>query len=1670
MKKRLVLIATIAISSFVQAQKKDEGIHPTIIPIEFKGETGRLDGYQAPNNVVNEITKTEKIGYHPKMDWVLNESVNPNALPNGEDPVLQKEYATAPTTKAATYSWEGIPNQPVSPGDPSVDVGPNHVVQMVNGSSGAYIQVYDKSGTPIGAQVYFDNFMGMAGGKGDPIVVYDERADRWLLSEFAATGNVLHVAISTTPDPTGTYYTYTYATADFPDYPKYSIWNDTYIVTTNESNSRIYALDRASMLTGTSGTAQVFNMVNFGTIGFQAATPVSLNGTTLPPAGAPAMVMRMRDDAWTGVTTDALEIWNLDIDWTTPANSTLAQNVSLVMGAPFDSELCGYTSFACIDQPGSTTNLDPLRELLMNRIHYRNFGTHESMVTCHVTDVDGSDHAGIRWYELRRTGGASGSWSIYQEGTYSPDGYHRWMPSIGISASGNIGLAYNLTGSVGGNDIFPSLYYTGRKECDPLGTMTEPETVIVQGSAAANSNRYGDYNAMGLDPADGETFYFTGMYNPAASWSTRIGAFSIESCGASVAFNEATYSVNESSSTIANGCLDYVDVLVPMTIANVPTQNADITVSVSGGSATSGSDFDLLNSTFTLNAGNLTESVIIRVYNDDYIEGVETIDLSYSLNANSGDAIAGSTNQTVTITINDDDLSPSNSVGPPVTILSENFNTGSIGSFTTVNNGTPTDVAWQIGTDATVPNGSFSIPLNNGSSFMWIDDDNCNCDQDNVDLVFPSVDLTNYVSGNLAFDSYFEDNTYQANNENADVYVSVGGAADVLVGTLTASVIDDSWITQNFDITPYIGNSNVVFKIKYSDATGWLYGCAVDDIVITGQSPLSIQTAINTTNGDVVNLGGNETVYVYDPTSGNVMMKLENTSAFDYGCVTVEVDRSGVTPSAVQFNTTNATDFLHSKTYKITPTNPNPSGTFNVTLYYKEVEVGAWEAATGNVRSNAEIVKVAGANQISDVTPATVSSFSISSASATIGTFGSDVTFTAPFSTGFSGFGVGIYTPVVVIAPVADFSATPLTVCENETVTFTDLSTNTPTSWNWNFGDGNSSSLQNPTHTYVNSGVYTVTLTSTNTAGSDSDVQNALITVNAPSSFAQNIELCPGETVNVGTNTYNSAGTFTDVVPNAVGCDSTIITTVSMLSPTVSSQTVSICLGQSLTVGSSVYNSAGTFTDVIPNAVGCDSTITTTITMLNPSVSTQIVSICPGEFVIIGASTYTSAGTYTDVIPNAAGCDSTITTTVSMLMPTSSSQSVSICLGESINVGTSVYTSAGTFTDVIPNVVGCDSTITTTVSMLNASTSSQTLSICPGQSITVGTSTYTSAGTYTDVIPNVAGCDSTITTTVSMLMPTASSQAVSICPGQTVVVGSNTYTSAGTYTDVLVNSQGCDSTVTTVVTMVAAVSSTQNISFCTGGSVTVGTNTYTTSGTYTDVLSASVGCDSIVTTIVTVLNSSNSSQTIDICEGSTVTVGTSIYDVTGVYTDVLVNAAGCDSTVITDLTINPNPIVSILPTQIDTMCAEKNVGTITLIGSPVGGVFSGPGVTGNIYDLDVAGVGTHTITYTFTDANGCTSSIEILSVIESCDGVGVAENGLQGVSLFPNPTNGQFTISGLEIGTEYNVYDSSGKIVVTGITQSTEEKVELLNVETGIYYLRSTVKGLFGNIKFLVAH
>ena len=512
------------------------------VPVEFLGTVQPFvhwDSTQVFENAVVRDANGLVVKRNPPgtKEARLHAHVDPTARPLGEDPALQTAAPLHGFERAVDISVNGIGNTGVNPPDPCLAVGPNHVIQMINGGSGAYFRICNKSLATVGAaQTYMDNFLSSIisySGLGDPVVLYDALADRWLMTEFASGNNNLYVAVSQTADPTGAWYAYSYTATNFPDYPKYGVWNNCYVVTSNENSPAIYALPRANMLAGTAGTAVRFTVPAYATIGFQACTPVHFDGGDAPPAGAPAMFMRMADDAWTTITTDVdrLEMWTINYNAATPASSTISGPTTMNTEA-FDTGLCGYTAFACMNQPGTTTTLDPLREVLMNRVCYRNLSSafgYEAIVCSHVTDV-GSDRGGVRWYELHRTGGSANPWSIYQQGTWSPDANDRWMSGIAINQNGDIGLMYNISGTTGGN-VYPSVRYTGRYRTDPLGQMTIAETSIVAGAASNTSNRYGDYGSLNVDPADGLSFYGTAQYNPTGGWSTRMFKFSFPVLG-----------------------------------------------------------------------------------------------------------------------------------------------------------------------------------------------------------------------------------------------------------------------------------------------------------------------------------------------------------------------------------------------------------------------------------------------------------------------------------------------------------------------------------------------------------------------------------------------------------------------------------------------------------------------------------------------------------------------------------------------------------------------------------------------------------------------------------------------------------------------------------------------------------------------------------------------------------------------------------------------------------------------------------------------------------------------------------------------------------------------------------------------------------------------------------
>ena len=484
----------------------------------------------------------------------LHTGLEGQAGPQTPDPVVQSAVGGG-AIPPPIATFDGPSNLAgVLPPDPVGDVGPAHYVAMSN----LFFAIYDKTGTllygPAANNTLWAGFGGpcQAQNAGDPIVLYDQEADRWMLTQFTSTGPTFYncVAVSTTGDPTGTYYRYAFTTGGhFPDYPKYGVWRDAYSISTREflgtsgpfQGVGAYAIDRAQVLAG-NPAAQVISFVvppggtpyNIG----DGLLPADVDGETMPPVGAPMYFVGSMDQGGPyGAPQDALTLWKFHVDFVTPANSTFSLATTLPV-AGFDSVYpCAPTGRNCIPQPGvaASSYLDILsyRQRTLHRLAYRNFGTHEALVTNQSVEA-GPGMAGIRWYEIRDPNGTP---AVFQQGTYAPglsDGIHRWMGSIAMDASGNIALGYSASDGV---STFPSVWYTGRLSGDPAGTLPQGEGSIVHGAGSQTSTagRWGDYSSMNVDPVDDCTFWYVNQYLPATSsagWRLRIGSFKFPSCAA----------------------------------------------------------------------------------------------------------------------------------------------------------------------------------------------------------------------------------------------------------------------------------------------------------------------------------------------------------------------------------------------------------------------------------------------------------------------------------------------------------------------------------------------------------------------------------------------------------------------------------------------------------------------------------------------------------------------------------------------------------------------------------------------------------------------------------------------------------------------------------------------------------------------------------------------------------------------------------------------------------------------------------------------------------------------------------------------------------------------------------------------------------------------------------
>ncbi|HSB94254.1 MAG TPA: choice-of-anchor J domain-containing protein, partial [Flavitalea sp.] len=436
---------------------------------------------------------------------------------------------------------DGLDYTSVSPADPTIAVGPSHIIQMVNGEHGSYITVFDKAGNTLVSKQYMHDMLYTPGyfGFGDPVVLYDAFSSRYIISEFGSDScatcyaNSLVVGISTSPDPTGGWNFYKFKPGNFfIDFPKYSAWPNALFATTNDYNfngatylgSSVYAFDKMAMINGnTDVRLQRTRLPRREYPKFISMSPVSISGHDAPSKPDEGLFVYFSDDNRTIETTDvdSLGLIRYTPDFSNPSNTTLILEDPMLI-APFKSRLCNG-SRNCIPS-GNGEGYDDLSDRIMNKVYLRNFGSYESIVLNHTVDVNYPEWpaiAGIRWYELQRTAGTS---SLKQQGTYAPDEDGRFLASMNINSQGQIGMVFNHSG----NGKYASIYFTGRNSTDEAGKMTYFELPVAIGDAYGTfANRWGDYNELVVDPVDDSTFWLTAMYG-SATWKTKISSFKLQ--------------------------------------------------------------------------------------------------------------------------------------------------------------------------------------------------------------------------------------------------------------------------------------------------------------------------------------------------------------------------------------------------------------------------------------------------------------------------------------------------------------------------------------------------------------------------------------------------------------------------------------------------------------------------------------------------------------------------------------------------------------------------------------------------------------------------------------------------------------------------------------------------------------------------------------------------------------------------------------------------------------------------------------------------------------------------------------------------------------------------------------------------------------------------------------
>jgi|GEM_PF-3330139 len=536
-------------------------------------------------------------------------------------------------------------------------------------------------------------------------------------------------------------------------------------------------------------------------------------------------------------------------------------------------------------------------------------------------------------------------------------------------------------------------------------------------------------------------------------------------------------------------------------------------------------------------------------------------------------------------------------------------------------------------------------------------------------------------------------------------------------------------------------------------------------------------------------------------------------------------------------------------------------------------------------------------------------------------------------------------------------------------------------SYTWSTGE------TSQTITVTQPGMYSVTVSNANNCIDSDDIMvvfNNTISTNNP------ITICEGSSYILPDGTEVSiAGNYPVTLTSTAGCDSVVTTILSLNTSLATDNPITICIGENyiLPDGTEV-SAAGDYPVTLTSTAGCDSVVTTILSINEVLNSNEEVTICEGEmFTLPDGSSVSTSGVYPVTIISVAGCDSIVTTTLTVNLVLSSDNPISICEG-SIYIlpdGAEVST-AGNYLVTLSSTAGCDSVVTTILTVNSTLETDNPIAICEGSNyILPDGSEVSAAGNYPVTLASTAGCDSVVTTILTVNTTLETDNPITICEGSNYILPDGSEVSAaGNYPVTLTSTAGCDSVVTTILTVNTTLETDNPITICEGSNYILPDGSeVSAAGNYPVTLASTAGCDSVVTTILTVNTTLETDNPITICEGSNYILpdGTEV-SAAGNYPVTLASTAGCDSVVTTILTVNELPVVSISG-ELD-ICSD---GTGATNSDETTALFATMGFDSYLWStgqtnqaIIVTAGGDYTVTA--TDTNGCSGSA-IVTVAEN---------------------------------------------------------------------------------------